>query len=386
MKKSVSIIGSCISRNIFYTPQCQEVFDVDNYAFQMIPYSMFDEPWNVPYDILSEMEKRPFVKKTLFYNINKNVCQEFENKKTDYIVVDLLACSMILSEMCLNNKKTIVRIGQGLNSLESMKNNKWFIDNGFSYKLRNFSEIDYNYIINGLDKFIEWISSIYRKEQIVICRPYLPHKYIDENMNVVSYSESKIKCFKAESSNINELTEYLISKLKGCKVLDFSRNIIAEGYLFSEDKPFHYSNSDYLSLGDKMLELLDINVKEYYKYTISPESYVMETWVKKYFDARQMLIELEEKILGIKIKDTFIGTSIGNIYTRPFDENLYTVVEVCEKMKANENIWRERYEKLLKDYQMLAETIINDDNQRREECLGEYTNVYELLKKIQKFS
>lgn len=392
MKKTVSIIGCCVSRNIFYTPQCQAVFEVDNYAFQITPYSMFDEPLNVPYDKLCEVEKRPFARKTLDYNINKNIFQDFENKKSDYIVVDLMACSFILSEVGFNNKKTIVRMGQGVNSLENMKSNKWFADNEFSYKLRRFSEIDSNYVKEGLDKFIEWISSVYRREQVVVCRPYIPYKYIDNNLNVVSYPESKIKCFEEDALNVSELTEYMIRKLTGCLVCDFPRDMIAEAYLFSEGAPYHYSNMDYFNLSNKMLELLNIDIKQYYEYGLSPEAYMMEKWVKKYFDARQMLIDLEEKLLNVKIEDRFVGTSISNIYTRPFDDNLYCVADVYEKVKANECIWRDRYEKLRNDYQVLAEAILCDGNQREEGGLEnntcemfvdtEYENVHELLKKI----
>ena len=100
----------------------------------------------------------------------------------------------------------------------------------------------------------------------------------------------------------------------------------------------------------------------------------MEVWVKKYYDARKMIIDLEEKLLNVKIKDQFIGTSASSVYTQPFGKNLYRVADVCEKVKKNENLWRDKYFRLRSDYVQLTEAILGDNEIKKYDKSVDYHN------------
>lgn len=361
-KKTVSVIGCCMARNIFNTPQCQEVFNVNNFAFQVVPYGFTDTSFDIPVEKIEEIQKGQFEQRVLQYNLNKTLKKGFESNVSDYIVIDLMACSFVLSEITFNNKKTIVRMGHGENVLKKMSQDDWFTQKGFSYRQLHYSELNSSYIYRCLDEFALWIDELYRRDQIIICRPHIPSKYLNKNLEVCSYSEDKLNRYKKDQEYVDEITNYIIKKLTGCLVFDFPKNIVAEDYQFTEGLPYHYTNMDYVIQGDKMIKLLDLSIDDYYTLDLDPASYVMEMWVKKYCEARKMLIDLEEKVANVHIKDQFIGTSISSVYTQPFGKNLYRVADIYEKVlleqKDNEELWKDKYLQLREDYIKIEEALL----------------------------
>lgn len=132
-KKTVSVLGCCMSRNIFNAPQVKNIFDVKRFAFQVVPWSLFDEALHIPYAKFEKIVNSPFEQRILDYNLNKSVISHFENEKTDYIAIDLIACSFVLYEIFFDGKSTIVRMGHGDKSLDKMKSDDYFAAHGFSY-------------------------------------------------------------------------------------------------------------------------------------------------------------------------------------------------------------------------------------------------------------
>lgn len=366
-KKTVSILGCCMSRNIFNCPQLKGLFEVKNFAFQVVPWSLFDEGFDIPYEKFEEIVKSPFEQSVLDYNLNKSVFQRFLNQKTDYIVIDLMACSFVLYELTMNGKKTIARMGHGDKSLDKMKENTYFQSGQFSYKKIDYKTVPTARLYRGLYKFIGWLDKNYGRNQIILCIPNeKPHtRYLNSELKICEYDERKRKKFEEDYKFVRELTFYMMDELKGCYVYEYPENMIVEEYSFSEGLPFHYTNMDYIRQGDKMCELLNVEWRENYEEDIEPISFVLETWVKKYYDARKMLFDLENAIFFNKqLVDPFKGLSISSVFTQPFGKGLHRLSDCLDEIHIRESnaesIWQDKYMKLRADYIMLEELFLKE--------------------------
>lgn len=362
-KKTVSVLGCCMSRNIFNAPQVKNIFDVKRFAFQVVPWSLFDEALHIPYAKFEKIVNSPFEQRILDYNLNKSVISHFENEKTDYIAIDLIACSFVLYEIFFDGKSTIVRMGHGDKSLDKMKSDDYFAAHGFSYRKLSYKSVAEEKVRKGMEYFINWLDRTYSRERIIICKPMFPDRYLNKDLQLCCYDEKKKKQYEEDERFVSELTKDILEKLKGCLVYEYPEDMIAEEYAFKESLPFHQTNMDYIRQGDNLLKLLEIDYKDYYCEALEPTSYLMESWCKKYCDARKMLVDMESLLLGTEIKDYFSGTSVSSVSTQPFGKGLIRVKEVADRVEkqkiATEGIWYEKYMKLREDCIKLEEEIFH---------------------------
>lgn len=327
-KMTVSVFGSCMSRNIFNCPQCREVFDVKHFAFQVLPWSCFDTPFNIEEQLLDKLTKSAFQKKILSYNFNKTALTDFSSTISDYFISDFTSSTFILQELHYQGKSMICRMGHGEGSLNLMCQDDLFKD--FSYKKVNYKSVPMEFIYEGLDKFINWLDTNYKRNQIIICRIKFPEAFIGKGIVLKKFSESKIQILKQESFYINSITDYVISKMPGCIVYEFPEGMIGEEYGLAESPPYHQTNMDYIRQGDELLKLLKIDYKKDYSLPLEPVAFLMETWAEKYFDCRNMLIQLENELLDTNIKDVFKSTSVSSVSTQPFDKDFVPVDKAIE--------------------------------------------------------
>lgn len=332
-KVKLSVLGCCLSRNIFNAPNVIEVFDVKRFGFQIVPWSCFGQGLGIPYEMIQKVVSAPFEQRILDYNLNKTTLQHFEQEKVDYMVIDLVACSFVMYEINYDGKKIYTRMGHGDAALNKMKNMDFFKEKGFSYRKLSYKDLDDSMVKKGLLQFVDWLKKNFSQEQIIICKSYFPQKYINSNLQVVEYSKKTLIKNNQDEKYINQLLDILINKLPKSKIYTYPSDMVAEDYGYSEGLPFHFTSMDYIRQGERILDLLKINYLDYYSRDIDPISYNVETWVKKYVDLRKMVIDLESKLLDINIKDVFDGTSISSVSAQPFGKGIIRVRDVVDRVK-----------------------------------------------------
>ena len=110
---TMSVWGCCVGRNIFNAPQLVDSIKVENFVFQITPYSCFDVPLNIPYEKFDIPIFTKFEKECLDFNLNKTCIEKLEKNKTDYITFDFVSSSFEMFQITFNKKTTIARMWEG---------------------------------------------------------------------------------------------------------------------------------------------------------------------------------------------------------------------------------------------------------------------------------
>lgn len=95
-KKTVSIIGTCVSKDIFNELRLSKIFNVEVYAFKTCPFAMFDEPLNYPKEYIFNSSIAESQAVNIDYNINKTAIKALENKKVNIFLLIYIQLQMIL--------------------------------------------------------------------------------------------------------------------------------------------------------------------------------------------------------------------------------------------------------------------------------------------------
>lgn len=253
-------VGSCISLSIIRMLKMEAVFDNSKIIYDKLPWNFWDGSIELKEENnLTEQEKSKV--RFLMAEIPKET-----TAGSDYIIIDLYSLSKTIVRLNYFGKDKVVAVDLPL--LHTL--NK--IDNLFYEKI----DVEEEFVYESLEKFSCFLKEIYSQNQIVIIRPKLARRYLDENLNVcevIDLQERK----KIEDKVLN-YTDYLIKELgQGVNVYDISSDVISE----CQSAPVHYTQADYIRIEDDILKMLNIDYSQYWKHDLTPEELVYEYWIRK---------------------------------------------------------------------------------------------------------
>lgn len=332
INKEVTVIGCCMGRNIFNCPQLINSFHVNNFLFQIPPWSCFDEPLDIPQDELKRVSRTNFEAKVLDYNLNKNALSSVNAQETDYLVIDLVACSFVMYEIRFRDRVLYTRIGFGDKPLNRMMEYEFFKKNNFSYRKIPYPQVPQDIVERGMANFAKWVKEKFSEKKVIICIPSFPTRYLDKDLKVKEYSQRKIQQLKHDEEYVIELSKRLISEIGECLVYNFPDNMISMEWGWG-DSPYHYTNMDYIRQGYQFMDLLNLKLKDVYDLDISPESLMVEGWVKKYQQCRKKVLDTQSRLLKKEFGDCFDGTSVSSVSTQEFGKGLLPLNTLMEMIK-----------------------------------------------------
>lgn len=281
-KKHVSIIGTCVSREVFNDPRLEDVFAIDFYAFKVCPFAICsEEGLGIPLEKLSKANLPEFIIRNLNYDFNKNLLNLLKEKNSEYIVIDLTSLvNDSIFKVTYNQKSIYVQTHEGYHSLVKIRS---ILGNSFTFEKVTIDKLDKHIIEDGLGQFANWLNNFGKK--IVVFWPVLSKKYFGFDYKVKSYSEKSLKLFEEKQKNIDMLTEMFTKKLNKPNIIKWSedttgKNINTDYVDFlnknHEPNPVHITNDGYLDIATRLLAKLRLNYKKYYTKGLDYETYKYE--------------------------------------------------------------------------------------------------------------
>lgn len=335
-KKTISIFGSCCSRNIFNYPHMTEVFEVKNYVFQVAMWECFGQMLDIPLTILKSISPNRFQATLLDYGFNKTVVSELEKNRAEYILIDTQSFVSPIYKVEYCGMATYIQHFRATELLPKLQEKLG--REQFRYQVFDIKNFPKGYIEERLRKFAEWLKTVYAQSNIILYAPQFVDLRVGKNFNFEKLPPHLVKINSERNYIINLYYELLKSFLPKAKILHFdAKRTIADDYAHSKNiYSAHYSNNSYIEQGMDLLKVLNIDYRDYYSYSMDPKEYMMEYYLKCYADCRKKISELESMITGEVVEDKFLKLPVSTIVSLNYDfgfKNIDELKKVMEQKK-----------------------------------------------------
>lgn len=277
-KKHITIIGSCVTRNLFNTTLLNNIFDIDTYICQVCEFALFDKGLNIPTEIIYKANIPDFTARCIDYELNKNTTDIIKNKKSEYVIIDLhnIYTSIFMASLddfqtyvyTQSNAYTMVNSQKALNMVDELKN----------LKLREvkFKDFDKNIIKSGLISLAEFLKENFEEHKIIIHIPKRVEYFSDINNNIFKFDQSLIDEESKYDSIVFEFSHFLAKQLPRAKLFYNTNNTISkliESNIvngFDIPQSNHFSDYDNLNAAINLINLLGIRYECFYTQKIDP--------------------------------------------------------------------------------------------------------------------
>ena len=214
--KTVSIIGSCNSRELFNYDFIKKEFQIDLYAFQTNLWDMFSAPLGLDEKIIYQAPMEQFLRRMLDWDINKRIISNLLEKKSEYLVIDFFIMTKNVLKIKKDDRCVYINHVSGRKVYDYI--NTLNIE-GLSAEVRPLKSIDENIILDGLNRLACFAKENYKPENIIVVNPVFNLKYLDKNNNIVSYNDDEIAIIIEEQKTMDYYTDYFVNLIPGCKKL-----------------------------------------------------------------------------------------------------------------------------------------------------------------------
>lgn len=250
---TINIWGNCMTRDIVSPLTKTGKVKVLQYVGGGVahPISAFSLKcdFEIESDRLKEYTGHSFDKRCLCQDINKTCLEYIEQKKADFLLIDMLAIRlnllkkadscMVCSYPYLLNKERL-RKDYGLEAYEEVSP----------------FEVDEKVWFQYIDKFCQFIARSYSPRQIIYHECFGTHKYIDSQLpHLKSFSKERDANVSKYNELMKKINAYFTSKMEGCHIIRFCDNVISDKAHFLGLHPLHYEKS-YYEYGAKAIEVI----------------------------------------------------------------------------------------------------------------------------------
>ena len=275
-KKHISIIGSCVSREMFNSSMLVNIFDVDCYAFKVCAWDLFGESLNISKEAFDKIEMPSFFARMLWYGFNKTTISEIEKCNSEYLLIDLLNINHSVNKLTLNGKSVYIQDDHNSFSFyEKQIRNVAEFSNIVSEKM-TISEISKDVVLNGLKNLAEWAKEHFDETKIIINNFAISEGYYSLDNKYIAYEEQYLK---DAGYDICEAWAYELKKLLPNAVfLNKVQGLISQHALYdglndNVASLVHFTNESYIKLGENLLKSVGIDYKDYFSHPLSPLGY-----------------------------------------------------------------------------------------------------------------
>ena len=215
---TISILGSCVSRDIF-SHLSQERYKVVNNIQRNPIETLNTEPLNIDDEIIKNFSI--WNQRVLKMNFEKTVFKSLKEVRSDYIVIDLYDERYPIYELTNSmGKKTLVAKYINTETIIDKVVEKYGVTSKVILINNNLDQT----LKESLDYYIENILNIYPIDRVVINEAYLLENYIDNLLHINNYPESANKYRILVNKKLNILYDYIENKMQGCHIIKMPTN------------------------------------------------------------------------------------------------------------------------------------------------------------------
>lgn len=231
MKRTISIFGSCVSRDMF--PADQEKYQVQQYVSFTSPMSIYQPAGDrhIETEELADFQNATnFMKRCLMLDHNKESMQYLGARISDYLLLDLADIRLKLLKYDGGNVTTFV------NSV--LLNAELFKERFGDYELHSpltFSEEEWN---SCIDWFCEQLQKLYGTNNIILHEFYMAEEYWDKSQQIKRFAENY------EVPQINAMLRRMYdrckARLEGCHIIRMPEHVLADAFQKWGLHPMHF--------------------------------------------------------------------------------------------------------------------------------------------------
>lgn len=356
-KKKILTIGSCVSTSMLNMLKIPSIFEERKAFFDRLPWNFFDEPI-----VLGEADGEKIGK--IKYYLRNLVEGEIEG--ADYVLIDLY--SLFKPTVKVKYKeinKIIVADNILCQELERIPN--------LSYEVITVEE---EFLYESLEKFSRLLKEKYTVNQLIIVRPKLVYRYLNDNYEICYVSQEEADRRKKMEIKLYAYTNYMIEQLgPETLVCDIPIDVVGE----HQNSIVHYLQSDYIRIEEKILNLMGIDYKDYWKMEITPNDLIYEYWIKQTNQYSAIATAVNNVILNQSCKNLIHGPIPGRMKSQCVGlesktSMMFKILLQCKKDKkwicfgAGQNCHM-----LLETYQLPINFILDNDSTKIGKKINEIT-------------
>lgn len=314
--KSISILGSCVSRNLFNYKELSDKYNVAFYAFQTNTWNMFEEGLDVDDSIINAIQIENFLRRMFDLDVNKKIISELKRVHSDYLVIDLFTTGCNCLKLTKGKKTVFINNNAIVDIYRYLKNHT---QHNIVAEMVSFTDIDDKFVLKGLEQLAQFIKQNYSLEKVCIIVPQYATKYLDAENRLKEFAGQDLDTIINRRKVVTKYSDFLYELLPGCKKL-IPQSISEYCVYLSYDKmginpgPVHFPKYDERKIAQQLASVLE------------DENCVVDELklVKEEYDA---LNNCQYKTINIlrKIQDSVI-TSLNHYVTRFIDLNRHIVV------------------------------------------------------------
>lgn len=300
MKASISVLGTCVSENVFYYTGLEgnNPFLVKNRLFQISPISaLLGERIDI-LDGLNITESRKYVVDSFWADVNKNCFEILAAKKTDYIVVDMLFCNNDLLNISCGEKEYYITFNTSILNLAQNKKNfeEHIKKQGASYRRVKAEKFVENGIFEAaIEKYCSELLKIYRPEQIIVIEARSADNLILEDGRLCNFSS------KYDESFSKLAFELVLKNIPECNVIRSPKMLLSDGTAFNGVNRTHYTIEFY----NYVMECLNLIADHKSPSELQkPNDRYTEIIIQRHNDAEKITLEYDlslRKNLGYEL-------------------------------------------------------------------------------------
>lgn len=265
--KTISVIGSCVCRDLFEK-------DTENFSFHTdvrfsSPISMLASPVEGVVASFDSFKKNvptvngKWYKKNLINDINKTAFSALQERHGDYLILDFAESRISIADISLNNKKNHLLVSNSVSfrahynaSFKKglLKNSKITTINPLDYDDNSRKQIIHN--------FKENILKIFKEENIILIKN-MPAKYYVDRYGCLKpyYSKDHFESICCCEILLPKLYDMWIQECPKCKVIEIPEHALGSQTHKWGNHPFHFTEEYYDYLLDCVKSIiLDNNV------------------------------------------------------------------------------------------------------------------------------
>ncbi len=237
MKASVSLIGTCVSDNVFYYSGIngKNQFLVKNRIFQVSPVSIaIDRALDFANDFSVEANIKQYSLESIKSDISKNFFERLKAKKSDYLILDMFGTEFDIVEINYNNEKYYITYSnEFLHVAPSFF--EWLKEKNIKYSILKMSE-NIDFFDHYMELFCKKILSLYSPEKIILIEAMAT--------NYTELSDGTIDIINVSNPPTNQMKlrayEIIKKEIKGCKVIPALDNAISSYVHFQRINKAHF--------------------------------------------------------------------------------------------------------------------------------------------------
>lgn len=245
-EKTISIFGSCVSRDLFEFDK-QKSFKIKKYFARCSVISAVADAIDI--DIDNIKLDSPFQKRQVVADFRKEIWDEFSVTPSDYLMIDFIDERFDIgkykdSYFTISNE---FRMSHFPDNYETIK--RQVVAGEFYLGGKKISEF--------LDEFIEQICQYYSAEKIILHKAKMSYYYLTKKKYLKKFSPTYLKFNKEFNQLLDYMYSYIEKKLIGCISVDCSKDCYADENHKWGLAPMHYEKNYYVRILNDLYQKIE---------------------------------------------------------------------------------------------------------------------------------